>query len=479
MKIYNTLDRELENFEPINRDSVNMYVCGPTVYNYIHIGNARPIIFFDTVRRYLEYKGYKVNFVQNFTDIDDKIINKANEENQTYKEISKKYIKAFFEDTAKLNVKEENIIRPLASKNISDMIKFVKRLKEMGYAYEVDGDVYFNISKFEDYGKLSKQKLDELNSGARVEVNEIKKSPMDFTLWKKSKENEPFWGSPWGKGRPGWHLECSVMSMNELGETFDIHGGGQDLIFPHHENEIAQSEAYTGKPFSKYWMHNAMIKVNGEKMAKSKGNFFLLRDILKEYEGKVLRFFMLSSHYRKPIDFSREEMEMTKNSIERIENSLRLIDEIIEKESSQSNIDSKIIDRLNDEFEKSKTKFVAGMDDDFNTAIAISAIFELVKEVNTFISKVDSPNKSSVLLLKDIHQYIISMMDNILGIKLNTEKKLGSELAENLVEILIDIRKEAKKNKNWETADIVRDRLKEIGIELKDTKDKTIWNYQN
>ncbi|MGL4688099.1 MAG: cysteine--tRNA ligase, partial [Fusobacteriaceae bacterium] len=301
IKIYNTLTGKMDEFKSLIENEVSMYVCGPTVYNYIHIGNTRPAIFFDTVRRYFEYRGYKVKYVQNFTDVDDKMIKRANEEGITLKEVADKYIAAYFEDTSKINLKEEGMIRPKATDYIEHMIKLIETLIEKDCAYEVNGDVYFNVANYkEEYGKLSKQNIEELNSGSRVDINEIKKSPLDFALWKKAKVDEPSWSSPWGEGRPGWHIECSAMSNELLGKTFDIHGGGQDLIFPHHENEIAQSKCSTGGDFARYWIHNGYINIKGEKMSKSLGNFFLLRDVLKEYSGNVLRFFILSSHYRKP-----------------------------------------------------------------------------------------------------------------------------------------------------------------------------------
>lgn len=323
IKIYNTLTASLEEFKPIKENEVSMYVCGPTVYNYIHIGNARPAIFFDTVRRYFEYRGYKVNYVQNFTDVDDKMIKKANEEGVDIKVIADRYIKAYLEDTAKLNLKEEGMLRPKATEHIAEMIKIIKSLIEKDFAYESNGDVYFNVEKYKNsYGELSKQNIEDLQAGARIDVNEIKKSPLDFALWKKSKENEPAWNSPWGQGRPGWHIECSAMSSKYLGNSFDIHGGGQDLIFPHHENEMAQSKCACGGHYAKYWMHNGYININGAKMSKS-GTFMLLRQILEQYDGRIIRFFMLGSHYRKPIEFSNYELDQSKASLERVENSLK------------------------------------------------------------------------------------------------------------------------------------------------------------
>lgn len=475
MKIYNTMNGALEDFVPIKENTVNMYVCGPTVYNYIHIGNARPLIFFDTVRRYFEYKGYNVKFVQNFTDVDDKMIDKANQEGVTVKEIAERYIKEYFEDTSKLNIKEEGMIRPKATENIPEMIKLVEKLIEKGHAYEIDGDVYFDIKSYPDYGKLSHQKIEELVSGARIEINDKKKSPLDFTLWKKAKEKEPMWQSPWGEGRPGWHLECSAMSEKYLGEIFDIHGGGQDLIFPHHENEIAQSVCATGHSFAKYWMHNGYINIKGEKMSKSKGNFFLLREVLAKYDGNVLRFFILSSHYRKPVEFSEEELVMAESGYERIQNALNRLKEI---EKNIQNNSSDIIEAEKEfasKYNDSKKKFEEAMDEDFNTAMAIGSVFELIKALNKYIDDT-SENNRNINLLKDVEMYIKKVMEEVLGIKLEKEKSIDNTLTVDLIEFLVQLRWDAKQNKNWEIADKIRKKLSEIGVELKDQKDKTIWN---
>ncbi|MDN5304848.1 MAG: cysteinyl-tRNA synthetase [Fusobacteriaceae bacterium] len=475
IKIYNTLTQQLEEFKTVEPNKVKMYVCGPTVYNYIHIGNARPAVFYDTVRRYLEYKGYEVTYVQNFTDIDDKMINRANEEGVEVKDIAKKYIAAYFEDTAKLNLKEEGMIRPKATENIKEMIRLVKDLEEKGYAYASEGDVYFDIEKYkEHYGELSHQKIDELVSGARIEVNDKKKNPLDFTLWKAAKEGEPFWGSPWGKGRPGWHLECSVMSHKFLGKDFDIHGGGQDLIFPHHENEIAQSKCGYGGDFARYWMHNGYINIKGEKMSKSKNNFFLLREVLEKYEGRILRFFILSSHYRKPIDFSDEELKMAEQGLKRIENTLIRIDE--ELENIKDIKDENIVE-LEKIYEEAIAKFELSMDEDFNTAKAMGAIFELVKAVNKYLDNGITTEGKEIII--NIKNYIKKVMIDVLGIEIKFEKKIDSNLTKDLIEFLLEIRIEAKKEKNWGLADSIRDRLNNLGIELKDGKDKTTWNLKN
>ena len=424
IKIYNTLKGELEIFKPLKEGEVSMYVCGPTVYNYIHIGNARPAIFFDTVRRYFEFRGYKVKYVQNFTDVDDKMIRKANEEGVTLQDIAKKYIDAYFEDTAKVNLKEEGMIRPKATEHIGEMIKIIKTLIEKGYAYESQGDVYFDVNSYkQEYGELSGQSIDDLKSGARIDVSEIKKDPLDFALWKKAKEGEPFWNSPWGKGRPGWHIECSAMSNKYLGPTFDIHGGGQDLIFPHHENEIAQSKCGTGGEFARYWIHNGYINVKGEKMSKSLGNFFLLREVLEQFEGRVVRFFILSSHYRKPIDFSDNELVQSKAGLERIENAVSRGKEILTSKPVENGSD---LTELKETLEISKDKF-------------------------------------------------IRCMEEVFGVLLKVEVQVG-DMTTELIEFLLELRREARDSKDWAFSDKVRDRLLEMGIKIKDGKEKTTWS---
>lgn len=471
IKIYNTLKREMEIFKPLKDGEVSMYVCGPTVYNYIHIGNARPAIFFDTVRRYFEYRGYKVKYVQNFTDVDDKMIKRAKEEGITLKEVADKYIAGYFEDTKKVNLKEEGMIRPKATEHIAEMIEIIRTLIDKGYAYESNGDVYFNINSYKnEYGVLSKQSIDELKSGARIEISEIKKDPLDFALWKNAKEGEPYWESPWGKGRPGWHIECSAMSNKYLGATFDIHGGGQDLIFPHHENEIAQSRCGTGGEFARYWIHNGYINVKGEKMSKSLGNFFLLRDVLKEYDGRVVRFFVLSSHYRKPIDFSDNELNQSKAGLERIENAIVRCEEKL-KESSCENGNS--LAELLTMQKMTEEKFINCMNDDFNTAGAIGSIFELVKELNKVLEL--EINEDGKTVLQQVQKYIKYVMEEVLGVIVVKEKKVG-DLTTELVEFILELRREARKNKDWEFSDKVRDRLAELGIQIKDGKDKTTWS---
>jgi len=496
IKIYNTLTKKLEEFIPIEPGKVKMYVCGPTVYNYIHIGNARPAIFFDTVRRYFEYRDYKVTYVQNFTDVDDKMIEKANSEGVTVKDIADKYISAYLEDTKKVNLKEEGMIRPKATDHIKEMIKSINILISKEYAYESQGDVYFDVEKYkENYGKLSGQKIEDLKAGARVEVTDIKKSSVDFALWKAAKEGELYWRSPWGKGRPGWHIECSAMSKKYLGASFDIHGGGQDLIFPHHENEIAQSKCSYGGDYARYWIHNGYINIKGQKMSKSKGNFFLLREILEDYEGKVVRFFMLSSHYRKPIDFSEVELNMAKSAINRIENSmLAMLEKFDTKTSSKNKGNSGR--KLKVLLENSKLRFVEAMDEDFNTAQAIGVLFELIKEANKTMDQ--ELNNDGKLVLKDIYKFIKTILIGVLGVKIVVEnqiKDLSVELIElikevnienpleentgnstiELIEFLIEKRKNAKKNRNFALSDEIRDRMAKIGVKIKDGREKTTW----
>ncbi len=462
MKLYNTLTRTKEEFIPIEEDKVKMYVCGPTVYNYIHIGNARPFIIFDTLRRYLEYRGYDVTFVQNFTDVDDKIIKRGHEEQISPEEVANKYINEYFVDADGLGIKRASV-HPRVTDNINEIIAFVKELEDKGYAYEVNGDVYFDTKKFEGYGKLSKQNQDDLEAGARIEVNSQKRHPMDFVLWKSKKEGEPGWQSPWGEGRPGWHIECSVMSNRYLGETIDIHAGGQDLAFPHHENEIAQSEARSGKPFSNYWIHNGYININNEKMSKSKGNFFTVRDISKSYDLEIVRFFMLSSHYRNPVNFSDELLSQSKAGLERLYNAKERAEFIISnlQESSITEDEKSLVEELN----SYRTKFINSMEDDINTADAISAIFELSRFVNTNVSE-----KSSLEFAKKCLDEF-----NELTSVLNIVNKKQDDILDEEIENLIQKRVEAKKNKDFKLADDIRQELLEKGIILEDTRQGTKW----
>lgn len=469
IKIYNTLTGQLDEFKPLKEKEVSMYVCGPTVYNLIHIGNTRPAVFFDTVRRYLEYRGFKVNYVQNFTDVDDKMINKANTENISIKEVADRYIKAYFEDTSKLNLKEEGMIRPKATENINEMIEIISSLIEKGYAYESNGDVYFEVEKYKDgYGKLSKQKIEDLKSGARIDISEIKKSAIDFTLWKASKPNEPSWDSPWGKGRPGWHIECSAMSRKYLGDSFDIHGGGQDLIFPHHENEIAQSKCGCGGTYARYWMHNGYININGEKMSKS-GSFVLLREILEKFEGRVIRLFILGAHYRKPMEFSDFELNQAKSSLERIENTLKRIKDL----DRENLVGSNNLEDLRDFKSKMEENFIQAMDEDFNTAQALGFIFELIKAANKSIDE-GNISKEGMQVIDDVYNYLITVLEEVLGLKLKVEPEINNISAE-LIELILELRRDARAEKNWALSDKIRDRLSEMGIQIKDGKDKTTW----
>lgn len=456
MRIYNSLSQQKEEFVPISENEVKIYVCGPTVYNFFHLGNARPFVVFDTLRRYLEYIGYKVNFVQNFTDVDDKIINRAKEEGLTAPEISEKYIAEYFKDTKALNIHPATT-HPRVSENIQQIIEFISTLIEKGYAYQVDGDVYYSPTKFDSYGKLSKQNIDELRAGARIMVEEKKREPLDFALWKARKEEgEIAWESPWGMGRPGWHIECSAMSKRYLGSTLDIHAGGQDLKFPHHENEIAQSEACNGVEFAKYWMHNGYITINKEKMSKSLGNFFTVREILERYDGEAIRFFLLSGHYRSPIDFNDGLMDMAKASLGRLENARDNLKFLAETQEGNTTEAEKYA--LND-FEKFRVKFKDAMDDDLNTADAIAAIFELVTEINKDVKdgcSKEMAEKSLGILLE---------LTGVLGL-LETEK---DESVDDEISKLVEERQQARAEKNFQRADEIRDMLKERGITLKDT----------
>lgn len=461
MKLYNTLSKKKEEFVPIEEGKVKMYVCGPTVYNYIHIGNARPMIVFDTVRRYFEYKGYEVNYVSNFTDVDDKIINKSIEEGIPASEVSERYIKECKKDMADLNIKPATK-NPKATEEIDGMIAMIETLIKKGYAYPVDGTVYFRTRKFDGYGKLSKKNLDELEAGKRIAIEEQKEDAMDFVLWKPKKEGEPYWESPWGQGRPGWHIECSVMSKKYLGDTIDIHAGGEDLVFPHHENEIAQSEAANGKDFAKYWLHNAFLNINNKKMSKSLGNFFTVREIGEKYDLQVLRFFMLSAHYRSPLNFSADLMESSKNGLERIITSAQRLKNLLEKAEGTLKEEEKSLLESQKEF---VTKFEAAMDDDFNTADAISVIFEFVKFIN-----IEAKEDSSKELLESF-QKTLNDLANVLGIILEQKE----EILDEEIEQLIAERQAARKEKNFARADEIRDILLEKGIILKDTREGVQW----
>lgn len=469
MKIYNTLTRMKEDFVPLEENKVKMYVCGPTVYNLIHIGNARPMICFDTVRRYLEYKGYEVNYVSNFTDVDDKIIKKAIEEGVSAEEISSRYIEECKKDMQGMNIKPATT-HPLATKEIDGMIDMIRTLIDKGYAYNVNGTVYYRTRKFAGYGKLSRKNIDDLEAGHRDEAHQLKVSgenekedALDFVLWKPKKEGEPSWSSDWGDGRPGWHIECSVMAKKYLADEIDIHAGGEDLIFPHHENEIAQSEAANGVPFSKYWMHNAFLNINNKKMSKSEGNFFTVRDISKEYDLQVLRFFMLSAHYRNPINFSRELMESAKNGLDRMITSVSNLKHLLQTASSSAMTQDEQakLDETNTFYDK----FEQAMDDDFNTADAIAAVFELVKYVNSNSSGDNTKEYIECLLKK------ITTLTDILG--LIVEKK--EEILDSDIEALILQRQQARKEKNFAKADAIREELLSKNIVLEDTREGVRW----
>ncbi|MCI8376299.1 MAG: cysteine--tRNA ligase [Lachnospiraceae bacterium] len=465
MKIYNTITKKKEPFVPLEEGKVKMYVCGPTVYNFIHIGNARPMIVFDTVRRYMEYQGYEVNYVSNFTDVDDKIIKKAIEEGVSAQEISERYIAECKKDMEMMNVKPATT-HPLATQEIDGMLEMIEQLIEKGYAYAVNGTVYFRTRKFADYGKLSHKNLDDLRSGNRsllVSGEDEKEDPLDFVLWKPKKEGEPAWESPWGEGRPGWHIECSVMSKKYLGEQIDIHAGGEDLVFPHHENEIAQSEACNGKEFSRYWMHNAFLNIDNRKMSKSLGNFFTVREISEKYDLQVLRFFMLSAHYRSPLNFSAQLMEASKNSLDRIVTAAENLKHLIGAAPEGTMTESELAHyEATEEFVK---KFDEAMDDDFNTADAIAAVFELVKYLNTHTG-----SENTKAYLENLRNRLKTLCD-ILG--LIVEKK--EELLDADIEVLIEERQEARKAKNFARADEIRALLLEKGIVLEDTREGVKW----
>lgn len=461
MKLYNTLSRSLEEFHPVVEGEVRMYNCGPTVYNYIHVGNARPLCVFDTLRRYFIYKGNDVKFVVNFTDIDDKLINKANQEDTTVKEVAERFIKEFKTDANGLHLYDYNTMNPRATEHIQEIIDFIAGLVEKGAAYESDGDVYFKVESFTEYGKLSHKKLEDLISGARVDISSLKENPADFALWKKKKEGEPYWESPWSEGRPGWHIECSVMAKSLLGDTIDIHSGGEDLQFPHHENEIAQSETLNEKPFANYWLHNGMITVDNEKMSKSKGNFFTVREVAEEFDLEVLRFFLLSSHYRSPINFSRDVMVQTKNSLERIYNGRDKLVDLLEvtKEVELSDEDREFLNSIEEEVKF----FETSMENDINTADAITAVFNIVKKINTGLN--ENSNKKVVSSTLDT----LLKLTKVLGIL-----EMSQETDEE-VERLIEERVQARKNKDFNRADEIRQELLDMGVVIEDTRAGTKW----
>ncbi len=465
MKVFNTMSREKEEFVPLDPNEVKIYACGPTVYNYIHIGNARPLCVFDVLRRYMEYRGYNVKFVQNFTDIDDKIINRANEEGTDYKTISGKYIEEFWTDAKGLNVKEATV-HPKATENIDEILNIIQTLVDKGYAYQAGNDVYFRTLKFKEYGKLSHQPIEDLESGARIALGDVKEDPLDFALWKGAKEGEPYWDSPFGKGRPGWHIECSAMNRRFLGKTIDIHCGGQDLIFPHHENEIAQSECANDAEFARYWMHNGYINVDNVKMSKSLGNFKTVREISDVYGYEVIRYLLISAHYRTPINYSIDIIEQCKNALTRLYTCRESLDFAI---SNAKNETLENDDELIAQFNSRKEQFVTAMDDDLNTADGIAAVFELVKDINTLVLDKDVSKTACEYAAK-----IFDELTDVLGILYN--KKNNS--LDDEIEELIAQRNEARKNKDWATADKIRDDLKSRGIILKDTPNGVTWTKE-
>jgi cysteinyl-tRNA synthetase len=462
MRLYNTMTGKKEEFIPLEGKQVKIYSCGPTVYNYFHIGNARTFVIYDVLRRYLEYKGYNVTYVQNFTDIDDKMIANARKEGTTVKEMAERYIKEYFIDADGLGIKNADV-HPRATENIDAIIEMIQKLVDKGYAYAVSGDVYYSPSKFGEYGKLSKQSLEDLKEGARVDVDEKKNDAMDFALWKASKPGEPAWDSPWGRGRPGWHIECSAMANRYLGETIDIHSGGQDLVFPHHENEIAQSEAANGKPFARYWVHIAFLNVDNEKMSKSKGNFFTVRDIAQHYGYEVIRYFLISAHYRSPLNFSEEQLKQSESALERLYNCVANLEYLAERAVDMEL--SKEDNRIKERFSGYRDKFIESMDDDLNTADALGVIFELVKDINKSMSA-DSP-----LALINHALSLINEMTEVLGI---LRQKSGKELDEE-IDAMIKKREQARKEKNYKLADEIREKLSQMGIILEDTPQGTRW----
>jgi len=483
MKIYNSLSGKKEEFEPLLPGKAGIYACGVTVYDYCHIGHARSAIVFDVIRRYLQHKGLVVTYVRNFTDIDDKIIKRAGEEGIPWDSVSRKYTDEYYRDMDMLGVGRADL-EPRATDYIPEMITIVRGLVDKGFAYEIDGSVYFSVEKFRDYGKLSKRNMEEAMAGARVEVDERKKNPLDFALWKKSKEGEPFWESPWGKGRPGWHIECSAMSIKHLGESFDIHGGGADLLFPHHENEIAQSEAYTGKPFARYWVHNGFITINKEKMSKSLGNFFTIREVLASFDPEVVRFFLLSTHYRSPIEFSDEVLRETESTLDRYYTTVLRIQDYLEQPAGNKTGAAGAGEDLRVVLDEFSGKFESALDDDFNTALGLGHVFELIKEINRFLDRKPKGAGDRDLLVRASEQ--LSVTGSILNlfnrsphewyVSLMKVRNIG--LTEDYIAGKIGERREARLKKDWLLADAIRKELEEKGVILEDKKDRTDWKIK-
>lgn len=469
LRVFNTLTKRVEEFVPIFKGKVRMYVCGPTVYDYIHIGNARSFVAFDIIRRYLEYKGYDVTYVSNLTDVDDKTIRRAQEMRISLQQLGEKFSDAYFEDIAKLGIKKPDI-NPRATQHIEEIINLIQTMIDKGNAYVVDGDVYYDVSGFEDYGKLSGAKTQALKAGARIEIDPRKRNPADFALWKKQKPGESAWESPWGKGRPGWHIECSAMSMKYLGETFDVHTGGKDLIFPHHENEIAQSEAATGKPFAKYWLHNEWLTVNGEKMSKSLGNFITARDAIEKYGSQVVRFFLASTHYRSPIDFNDANLKQAKRRLKRLLDAIEKLNAL--EETEEGDADSEV---LLQQAERVKERFEEAMDDDFNTALAISALFDLVKEINRYVethTEIETETKGKV------NGIMKELVEGVLGITIERREPESAKHVEDLMNLAIGIRQQMRERKDWKTADEIRKKLHEIGFIIEDVPEGTKWKIK-
>jgi cysteinyl-tRNA synthetase len=479
LKVYNTLTRRKEEFVPLKDNEVRMYVCGVTLYDKLHLGHARAAVIFDVIRRYLEHRGFKVNYVTNFTDVDDKVINRAKSLGTPIFDLTGRLIEEYFQQMEPLGVRRANDY-PCATEYIKEIIDLIKKLERKNLAYAQDGDVFFRVRGFPSYGKLSGQDLKELSVGVRVKVNERKEDPLDFVVWKKAKEGEPFWDSPWGKGRPGWHIECSAMAMNLLGESIDIHGGGVDLIFPHHENEIAQSEAASGRRFAKYWIHNGLVKMKDQKMAKSTQNFFTLSQALQDYDGEAIRFFLLSAHYRSPLDYHESSLEEAKSSLERVYNILKRIKEI-KGEQSQRTTDPNLrfpVEDLSSHLKKMRTRFIHDMDDDFNTPAALSFIFEAVKKANLLLREGQSLDKDSQQVLLKTREKIKNLGD-ILGLFQKEEKKRLGEQEKKLIEILVNIREKLREKKDWKLADEIRKKLDELGIELEDKRAETVWRTKS
>ena len=477
LKVYNTLTKQKEEFKPLKDGQVSIYVCGVTPYNDPHIGNARPFITWDVIRRYFKHLGYSVKYIQNFTDVDDKIIRTANEQGVKWSDISSKYIDSYFEVMDKLHVERADVY-PKVSQTIPEIIEMVDKLIQKGFAYELDGDVYYSVEKFEGYGKLSGRKLEDMMAGARVDVDDRKHNPMDFALWKSAKPGEPYWESPWGKGRPGWHIECSTMSLKYLGKKFDFHGGGSDLIFPHHENEIAQSQAYCGDKHSaaQYWLHNGFITINQEKMSKSLGNFFTVKEILAKYPAEVLRFFIVSTHYRSPLDFSNARLDEAVSSLNRLKNALDNLNALAKLTDTDNSVENG--KELLTKAVEAKKSFYEAMDDDFNTALAIANMFDVAKEINIYNNEVTSGKiKVNGEVVKEVLAIFMEMAD-IIGILIDVENGVDDGLTDKLMQLIIDIRQDARKNKNWATADKIRDELKNIGIALEDSPTGVRWKKQ-